>query len=499
MPPLSPSPLPTAASRVSTWRLDRGSWATRAPAGRRFYQMLAASLLAHLVLTPAPAWLGLLGSLNPFEQEELPPEDTLTGIPIDILTDEAAPEVQPAPAPPPPPPSAAVALPEVDPAAPAPAPPAPSATPPEPPPEDPAESAKKANDPVALAGAAGKLADSNANVRILLYTDVVRGHALGPRIGELLRRTPQWSDFFGPTGVDPIRDIDRVLIAGPELRDTKNIVAVVGHHLPEEEIDRALERLVEKNGEWISKNPKLARATADRATRLFAAPRKGIVAVAPLSVEKSLAKLGRRLSFPEAQAGTAATAYVVKPSKPLRALGFRLPESIAWLSIRVVPEEGGGVTLELEAEDESPASASEHAETLEVVLRRASEIDLSKMGAMGALAAFALGSTKQKVVESIELEARDSHIHGVVRITARQLQNLADLLDAILPPPSAEKPSPRPEPAPAPEAAPEAAPTEAPKPAEAAPAPSPKEPDPVAPAPTAPSTPEAPPTEEPAP
>lgn len=424
---------------VSPWLPPRGSWATSSPTGRRFLQTLAASLLVHAVLTPFPAWLGVLGVLAPPE-EVLPPEDTLTGIPVDLLADEPAPEPK-APEPAAPLPAAAPSEPSLAPSEPAPAAPTEepkAAEPAEPKTEEPPSETKpdETGDPVALAGAAGKLADSNANVRILLYTDVMRSHPLGPRIGGLLRRSPQWADFFGPTNVDPVRDIDRVLIAGPELRDTKNIVAVIGHRLPEEEIDRALERLVERNGEWISRSPRLARATADRATRLFAAPRKGIVAVAPPSVEKSLARLGKRLAFPEAPPGTAAFAYVVKPSKPLRAVGLRLPESIEWLKVRVVPQADGGVWLELDAKDESEEMAREHADTLETLLRRASEIDLSRMGAVGALAAFALGGTKQKVVQSIDLEGRGDHIEGTVKITARQLANLADLLDAVLPPAS---------------------------------------------------------------
>lgn len=486
---------------VSPWLLRRGSWATRSPTGRRFVQAILASLLVHLLLTPFPAWLGVFGILAP-PAEELPPEDTLTGIPVDLIADEpipepaAAPEAAPAPAAP----SEPVIVPsEPAPAAPAPEPAQPAAPKSEVP--KPAPKPAETGDPVALAGAAGKLADSNANVRILLYTDVMRSHPLGPRIGGLLRRSPQWSDFFGPTNVDPVRDIDRVLIAGPELRDTKNIVAVIGHRLPEDEIDRALERLVERNGEWISREPRLARATADRATRLFAAPRKGIVAVAPPSVEKSLARLGKRLSFPEAEPGTAAFAYVVKPSKPLRAVGLRLPESIKWLKVRVIPQADGGVWLELDAKDESEDAAKEHAQSLQTLLRSASEIDLSRLGAVGAFATFAFGGTKQKVVQSIDLAGRGDHIEGTVKVTARQLENLADVLDAVLPPPSTAGPvpvPPRPESAPsaaeeandtaavdaAAPVTPDAAPAPSAESAEAAPsAPAPSEPSPADPQP----------------
>ena len=447
MPTLTQSPLPTLDGATPPTKTLGGLWGASGPWERRFRGMLAASLLVHVVLTPFPALLGLLGLLGPLA-EELPPEDELIGIPVDLVADE--PEVAaalPEPPAPAPAPAAPTVTPEPegpDPAPLAPAVPAEPKAPATPPAEPPAEPAAKKDggDPVALSGAAGKLADSNANVRILLYTDVVRSHPLGARIGGLLKRSPQWSDFFGPTSVDPIRDIDRVLIAGPELRDTKNIVAVIGHHLPEAEIDQALERLVARNGEWISRSPRLAKAKADRATRLFAAPKNGIVAVAPPSVEASLKKLGRKLSFPEAAPGTAAHIYLKEPQKTFRAMGLRLPETIRWVTIVVVPDPDGGVHLRLDSEDESEAAAKEHADSLEVALRKASEIDFSKMGSLGALAAFAFGTTKKKVVDSIELEARGDHIAGLVHVTARQLLDLADLLDAILPPPAHFDPAP---------------------------------------------------------
>ena len=39
-----------------------------------------------------------------------------------------------------------------------------------------------------------------------------------PRIGRLVTRLPQWSSFFGPTGLDPIRDLDTLYVAGTDAR-----------------------------------------------------------------------------------------------------------------------------------------------------------------------------------------------------------------------------------------------------------------------------------------
>jgi hypothetical protein len=85
---------------------------------------------------------------------------------------------------------------------------------------------------VALSGAAGKLADSGANVRIKIDTDKVRQHPLGPRIGEVLGRVPQWYDFLGPCQARSDSRHRSLLITGPQLRDSSEVVAVLKYNVP---------------------------------------------------------------------------------------------------------------------------------------------------------------------------------------------------------------------------------------------------------------------------
>jgi len=121
---------------------------------------------------------------------------------------------------------------------------------------------KEFGDPIALAGTAGEIADSNANVRLFLYTEVVRKHHLGERISGLLKKTPQWKDFFGPSKIDPISDIDRVMIAGPQLRSSAQVVAIVQHRLSQTRIEQAFDALVQRDGAWIDRKPLIARGKA---------------------------------------------------------------------------------------------------------------------------------------------------------------------------------------------------------------------------------------------
>lgn len=425
----------------------RGFFATGAGlADRRLVGMLVASLALHAVFSPFPALVEMLSWLAPPERVDEVPVDA---IPLDLL--EEGPEVA-APPPTPPPPAnepSSLAPVEKDPAAPK--------VPPEPKPREPSKSVPATEpdkkpvaeaapegaigDPIALSGLAGKLADSNANVRLLLHTAPIRQSDLGAQIGGLLRRTPQWADFFGGTDIDPIRDLDHILVAGPQLRDSSNVVAVVQHHLPAETVEGAVQALVERDGEWLTgARHKLARATVDRAARIFALPSPKVVAIVPPSAEKSARKLPKNLGFSSPKDGAALTAYVVTPYRVARGLPVKIPESIAWAKASVVEVEGGGVEIRIEAADASDEMASQNAHQLERMLRAATELDFSKLGGIGSVGSFLFGKKKQRFVETIEFRSEGKRILGTLGVTRAQLGTILGLLDGYLPPERVRKP-----------------------------------------------------------
>jgi len=394
----------------------------------RLWIMAGVSVFAHILLSPLPLLLGFVGYAFQPDPLDEPPVDE---IPIELLSEE---DVAP---PPVPVPSAAAPAPAEPLREPAPKPvaePVPSKADTKSEPKKPAEPPADRRDPVVAAGDAGKVVDSNANVRALLYMDRIREHSLGPRIGQLLRRTPQWGEFFGPAGVDPIRDVDRVLLAGPSLRNTANLVAVVEHHLPSDAVEAAFSGLVQSGGEWLSHEPLLARARADRADRLFASPGGRIVAVGPPSAEKSLKRLKKSLTFPAGPEGVVAQLYVKELTQLAKLFRISLPASLEAGRVLLRPLEDGGVVLEVSIDDTDKKLAPEHAEALEVLITRATEVDLSRFGALGAFAAFALGGSSQKFVQSVEFGAKSGKIEGKIRLTRSQLLTLLDLVDAMLPP-----------------------------------------------------------------
>jgi hypothetical protein len=395
------------------------------------------SVVIHSVLTPWAALLGLLGLLGLSDHppaEELPP---ITAIPIELIEDA------------PPTPSSTDPEPAEEPAAAVVVQPSPPQVvspngnhrvpePEQKPPEeqgagkgqeqkDP-EEAGRVGDPVALSGAAGKLADSGAKVRIKIDTDKVRRHALGPRIGEVLGRVPQWYDFLGPAKLDPIRDIDRLLIAGPQLRDSSEVVAVLQYNVPQPAMESAIDNLVQRSsGEWISGATRAATARADRAERVFAFFAPGLLAIVPPSAKRDALKRwpkGTRLGPIPGEVVLVAT--VDTPSRVYTGLPFKFPPSFKWIRASVTPTADGGAIANIEAEDESDDAAREHAAWLERIIWA----NAAPQGFRAAAAKYLFGS--DKFLEEVSFKSESTRIHGSLRISESQLKSLLTMVEGII-------------------------------------------------------------------
>lgn len=416
-----------------------GVRAAKAASAKAFGWAAGFSLLLHLILTPVAGWLGvfawLLSSSVP-EDTSIP--EQLSSIPITWLGEE---EVASEPAPAAPALTAPVALTEPSASArvappPEPAPevkppvvPAPSA----PAPEDKPKAEPKAPaspdeipHPVALSGVQTQLLPSNANVNLLLLCDRVREHPLGARIGKLLVNFPQWSSFFASAELDPVRDLNRILVVGPEFRRSADMVAIIQHRLSRELVREAVDRLVQRppRGRWLKTKVPAARAHADRAERLFAMPSPNLLVVAPPHLEKQLLS-ATALRFPTPEGKEAVVLHVRAPSHALRGLPVSLPESFAWLRLDVTPLPDGGAQLRITVEDASAREATSHAQSLSTALNTLTNPDL---GALGAL----LGLRSIAFIDRIDLRARGAHISGQINVSRHQLERLLGLAEELL-------------------------------------------------------------------
>ncbi|MES1172753.1 MAG: hypothetical protein ABUL62_00390 [Myxococcales bacterium] len=287
--------------------------------------------------------------------------------------------------------------------------------------------ARPLSDPTLVAGVQ-RVADSNANVRITLYTDKIRSNPLGARVGPLLGSLYQWRDFFGPAGVDPIRDIDQIYIVGPQLRDSSNVVAILRHHLPQARMRAAIDRIVvadKLGGQWLDAGVPVASAHADGAERRFVLANAETVVVTPPSAYAATVAAGKLLHLMPTKGPEAALIYLATPWRAFMGLPIKVPESIRWARIRITPTADGGASAEIEAEDDSPEKATEDATYL---TRTADALSQLNLGFLGSL----LGQQSHRFIEHIGFSADGKMIRGTAEVTADQLSSALDLAAAFM-------------------------------------------------------------------
>ncbi len=286
----------------------------------------------------------------------------------------------------------------------------------------------ESHDPLDVVGKATSVADPNANVKLLLLNDRIRGLAIAPRIGALVARLPQWQSFFGPTTLDPIRDIERIYVAGPQFRVSADVVAIVEYGVPRATIKNAIDRIVarEPRGQWFDGPTPAALAHADRADRVFVLPKKKIVLMVPPHLKDDAIEKAPSMSFPSIGGKAAAVAFIKNPSHALRGLGLGvdLPHGIDSASVSVTPADDGGATLDIIAIDASPEAASDDAALLTQAINALTQRDV------GALGALLFGGQTLSLIERVSLVADGKKIEGTARITPRQLDRILGFAEA---------------------------------------------------------------------
>lgn len=391
--------------------------------------LVVVALVLHLPATPALALLGLAQwALVRPKAPEVPLEEAKS-IPISLVAaalppppepERAEPEKAAEPAPPPPKPKAK----------PKPKPKVAANPKPEPKPEPPAEKRGKGKrgdpigDPVALSGVAGKVADENARVRVLVFNDRLRAHTLAPKIDGILANIRQWRDFFGPSGINPVHDLDRILIAGPQLRDSSKLVVVVQHHVEKERMHGAVAALVKgpPKGRWIDGAPfPAAVAHADRAERIVALPDANVAIIAPTTTQEQVLSIKPGLAFPVGDGQEIVTAFV---KEPWRYAGrfVKLPRSIEWMRIAVFEGADGGAIVRLLAEDASEADAQTNARQLTRDVNKATELDMVLW--------------KERFVQKTRFVAKGKRLEAEIIVTRAQLRSIVDIAYEFVRPPS---------------------------------------------------------------
>lgn len=281
-------------------------------------------------------------------------------------------------------------------------------------------------DPVAGLGDK-KVVDPNANVRVIVFNDRVRQHPLGGRVGPLLRNVYQWRDFFGPTAIDPVRDIDRMMIVGSQLRDSRDVIALLQFNIPQERVRAAVDLLVARDpeGSWEEGPVPVARAHADRGERAFVLRSSKLVIVTPLSALES-AKTTRIKSLPGPKDDEIARAHLETPWRAFLGLPIVIPKSIRSADLRLSPRSDGGIVIDILAHDETEPLARADAEALTAALTAATSLNLGLFGSV------LFGSSQKKFIEKGSFEPDGTDIRGEIVLTRSQVETVLELASGFL-------------------------------------------------------------------
>jgi len=281
-----------------------------------------------------------------------------------------------------------------------------------------------------------RIVDPNANVQLLVHTDRVRQQPLGARVGPLLRNVYQWRDFFGPTSIDPIRDIDRMLIVGPQLRDSRDVVAILQFNVPQERVRSAVDLLVQRDpeGGWLDAGVPVAKAHADRGERAFVFPSPQVLVVTPPAAQASAERLPRKFRLPSPKGDEIALAKLATPWRAFLGLPVVIPKSIRAAELRLSPRPDGGIVIDVLAHDETEPLARSDAEALTSALAAATSLNLGMFGAV------LFGSSQKKFIEKGTFEADGSDIRGEIVLTRSQVETVLELASGFLGSRSAPRP-----------------------------------------------------------
>jgi len=281
-------------------------------------------------------------------------------------------------------------------------------------------------DPVAGIGDK-KVVDPNANVRAIVFNDRVRQHPLGGRVGPLLRNVYQWRDFFGPTAIDPVRDIDRMMIVGSQLRDSRDVVALLQFNISQERVRAAVDLLVARDpeGSWEEGAVPVAHAHADRAERAFVLRSPKLVIVTPPSALES-AKTTRLKAIPGPKDDELARIYLATPWRAFLGLPVVIPKSIRSAVLRLAPRPDGGIVIDVLAHDETEPLARADAQALTAALAAATSLDLGVFGAV------LFGSSQKKFIEKGSFEPDGTDIRGEIVLTRAQVETVLELAGGLL-------------------------------------------------------------------
>ena len=279
----------------------------------------------------------------------------------------------------------------------------------------------------ALAPAAPKPRDAarraeaavQGKIGVLVWVDRVRGHPVGARVLAM----PMVADLLEGTGLDPLKDLERVFVSAPGT-DKARAVMFAEHNLDTDKARAALERVLRKS----DPPGQVRKDLGVDAVQVTIKGRTGVVALLPphflVVVPEDLAS---HISDFEGTGGLAdptgpeaAVVIAIEPHESIRGPHVpRIPETISRLTGTVVLRPDGGVSTAVVGDSSSPEQAVEDARKLGADIERATTVKVAFV--------------TLRVIDPIPVVAEGSQIKAKLDLSKGQIEQMLDMAQRFLP------------------------------------------------------------------
>lgn len=202
----------------------------------------------------------------------------------------------------------------------------------------------------------------HGRVGALVYVDRVRFHSAAPKFLEI----GPIREVLEGTSVDPLRDIERAFVCGPNASDKRAIV-FAEHTVPEDRIPAVVQDMVRKSdppGEVLVAGPEWRVRVQKRGyggVVAFIPPK--FVVIVPEDLEAGIDAFDGTGGLPDPTGPEAAKLFASQPSESLRARGVPpVPPSISHVTADVFVRSDGGVTIDAIGQstaEDAPRAAAE--------------------------------------------------------------------------------------------------------------------------------------------
>jgi chemotaxis protein histidine kinase CheA len=285
-----------------------------------------------------------------------------------------------------------------------------------------------------VVGLSGKLNDKivgKPNVTLAVWFSQLRDTPAEALVAPLFACNAEWR-WFADRGVTPLRDLDGVMMTGPQLSDSSKLTVAVQHRLKSSEVQTVVTSLVAASGpRGTFLEDDVARIVFQHKDRVVFPHQTQMVFVAPPVGWETIRGMKGPLSLPPAD-GRAFSLTLQNPSRPLKKLGLRMSDKLTEMKLDVFANPDGGADVQIDFEAATAESAAVEAKGVNEVFAQ-SIADVAQL-AQVAKAPGALGAQAQAALTfpTPSFDAVDKRITGTMHFAPAEAQGLLGLVSKLV-------------------------------------------------------------------